>query len=340
MVVAGKRVTTNGRGGGRAILRRLGLAGLLLGAIVVPAMADTPRPTRTRPAPREVTVVNRARLPILQLMVSPTAADQWGEDRLGEATIPPGAQRRTDLGRTAECQFDIQVVYEDLGREERRGVDLCRTRTVTFDGTAASRPEDPFTATRMLTLVNRTPRAISGVFVSPAAATQWGDDLAPGRGIAPGETGVLTYRGACAADLRVVFDNRAAEERRGLDICATATVTVRPGWTTVETLEQQASPVASGPAEGELELVNATGRVVLEVSLEAEGSEGRLSADLLGSSVLAVGGRLAVPFEHGTTCHYTAVVSLGGDRGRLVQGGIDLCRERRIELRPPAGGRP
>lgn len=327
MVGRGKRNRAD-RGG--RLLRRLGLAALLAGAILLPAAAETPRPVRTKPAPREVIVINRAQHPILQLLVSPTTADQWGDDRLGDATIPPGTQRRTALGRTADCLFDIQVVYDDLGREERRGVDLCRSRVVTFDGAEAIRPEDPFAANRAITLLNRAPRAIQGVFVSAASAAQWGDDLAPGRGIAPGESGPVTYRGPCVADLRIVFDNRAAEERRGIDVCASPLVTIRPGWTTAEHLD---APPAPGVPEGEVELINRTGRIVLELSLEPEGTRA-VGADLLGRSVLSVDGRLVVPFDRAGACRFTALMFLGGDRGRLEQPGVDLCQDRQVVLRP------
>jgi hypothetical protein len=38
--------------------------------------------------------------------------------------------------------------------------------------------------------------------------------------------------GDCQADLRIVFDNNAAEELRGFDMCRNAAITLRPGWVT------------------------------------------------------------------------------------------------------------
>jgi hypothetical protein len=35
--------------------------------------------------------------------------------------------------------------------------------------------------------------------------------------------------GECQADLRIVFDNNAAEELRGFDMCRNAAITLRPG---------------------------------------------------------------------------------------------------------------
>jgi hypothetical protein len=37
-------------------------------------------------------------------------------------------------------------------------------------------------------------------------------------------------------DIRVVFENRAAEERRGVDLCRRASLSIEPGWTTTDEL--------------------------------------------------------------------------------------------------------
>ena len=47
---------------------------------------------------------------------------------------------------------------------------------------------------------------------------------------------VVTWHGDCNADLRVVFENHAAEERRGIDLCALPTISIQPGWTTADAL--------------------------------------------------------------------------------------------------------
>ncbi len=306
-------------------LALLGFAAALLGA---PAEAETlrpPPPPRAPVAVREVAVINHAAHPVFQLKVSFSEADQWGDDRLGEATVPPGGTFRVRLGRTGDCLFDIQVIYDDLSHEERRGVDLCRIRAVTFDGTTATKPTELFAVPRGIRLENRGPRPLRQVFVSRASAEQWGDDLAPPGGIAPRASGAIVYRGGCTADLRVVYDNRAAEERRGLDLCASPALIIRPGWTTDD------EPPAP-PAPGSLRLVNRTGHPITALHLRAEPHHGAESPDLLGAGLLPAGGSLDVPFDRGADCRFTLRASYGGDLADLALRGIDLCGDSTIEL--------
>lgn len=83
-------------------------------------------------------------------------------------------------------------------------------------------------------MVNRAPRPIQQVLISPSAAGEWGEDWLAHRTLSVGDSATLPYRGDCIADLRVVFDNRSAEERRDLDLCRAARVVIAPGWTTAD----------------------------------------------------------------------------------------------------------
>ncbi len=303
----------------------------MMGTASVTALAEAPRPIRAKPGQRDITILNSSHRPIYQLRVSPSEADQWGDDRLGEtATIPPGGSLRVPLGRTSDCQFDVQVIYDNVGQEERRAIDVCRTRIVGFDGSTAKMPPDPFAAARAITLTNRAGRAIRQVFISSPSADQWGDDLAPSRGIAPGQSGPITFRGGCTADMRVVFDNRSAEERRNIDFCADTAVLIRPGWTT----EDAAAP-APALAPDEVTVLNLTGKSVTELYLRPESAKAEDDADLLGNAVLPVGGRLTLPFARGTACRFIARIIHGGDIDPSEQPGIDLCRDPTITLAPP-----
>lgn len=217
--------------GGRLV--RCALAAALL--LAPSARADVPlRPVQGAPGEREVTVVNHSPLPANELYVSPERAEQWGDDQLGERTLEPGESLRLRLGRTRECLFDVKVVYDDASREEIRGVNLCRTRQVSFDGSTATPPPETG-AEHRATVVNHAPRPIQQLFLSSAAANQWGEDRLGETSISVGEQRLLTWRGDCNVDLRVVFDNRSAEERRGLDLCKTPALNIQPGWTTADT---------------------------------------------------------------------------------------------------------
>src|SRR5208283_4156547 len=99
------------------------------------------------------------------------------------------------------------------------GVDLCRTRELAFDGSAATAPPGIGVA-HSVTLVNQSARPIQQVYISPPEANQWGDDRLAQGSISVADRRQLTWHGDCNVDLRVVFENRAAEERRGIDLCA------------------------------------------------------------------------------------------------------------------------
>jgi hypothetical protein len=212
--------------------------------LATPLRAEPPRPARAPLGEREMTIENRSDKLINEVYVSPSSTDQWGEDRLGEATLEPGGALRIRLGRTRDCSFDVQVVYEDASREERVGQDVCRSRRLTFDGSAATMRRTAEAPVRRVTLQNHSARPIVQVYISPADSAQWGEDqLTTGR-IGETESAEIAYSGDCAADLRVVFANRAAEERRGLDLCAMPTVSIEPGWTTAEPLPGVSAPRA------------------------------------------------------------------------------------------------
>lgn len=215
----------------------LACCGVAATLLATPAGADVPRPLQGPPAEREVIVLNGSPRPINEIYVSPESADQWGADLLGEQMLEPGDSLRLRLGRTRECIFDAKVVYDDASREETRGVNLCRNHQISFDGKAATAPPETG-AEHSVMLVNHARRRIQQVFISPASANQWGDDRLTAGSISVGDRQAVNWRGSCSVDLRVVFENRAAEERRGVDLCATPVLTVEPGWTTVDALPE------------------------------------------------------------------------------------------------------
>lgn len=221
------------------------LAGLLLCA---PAFAEVTRLPRGPVAERELNVVNASGRPINEIYISATAASSWGTDRLEESTLAPGAMVRLSLGRTAECSFDVQIIYDDATREDRTGIDVCHSRSLTVDGRQAVPLPGVAARTHLVELTNNSRLPIRQVFISPAYADSWGEDLLA-RQMSEGETVQIPYRGDCAADLRVVFLNRAAEERRGLDLCAAPQISIAPGWTTSDPLPPSAQSDA-GPAIG------------------------------------------------------------------------------------------
>jgi len=222
----------------------------LSGAIALLALAAAgPDPARTpHDGSLDLVVANHSRQAITQLYVSPSASDEWGDDRVAEAGLPAGKSIRVHLPRPPGCRIDVQVVYDDASSEERDGFDACVSRQISFAGTNAAPPTTLFSRTHEVTLANGSSRPIQQVYVSASEADQWGDDRLGESSLSVGDSRTIGYRGPCTADLRVVFDNGAAEERRALDLCAMPALIIEPGWTTSD---RPRVPVnAQAPADG------------------------------------------------------------------------------------------
>jgi len=188
------------------------------------------------PTISDLTVVNRATVAIAELYLSASDEDSWGDNRLPDNAVAPGQTTHLTQLHLRGCKFDMRAIYADGSVEDKRGLDACRTRQFTFDATAAITPRalDESRAVRNILITNHAPRAIVEIYVSSAASDDWGDDLLASHPIASGSKGTVKPEVSCVADLRIVFDNRSAEERRDLDICAHPALDIRPGWTTSE----------------------------------------------------------------------------------------------------------
>ncbi len=206
------------------------LSWLLLAATT--AHAEPAHPTQAPVGDREVVVANHTARTIIELYVSAQAADSWGQDRLNDDELAPGATTHIKLGRSRDCYFDLLAVYDDTSREESRGVNVCRDRELAFEGKHVIAPQEALGPQRSVTVINGSPRPIQQLYFSSPDAAQWGDDLLVNSSISVGEQRRIEFRGDCNADVRVVFSNRSAEERRGLDLCRFPELRVVPGWTT------------------------------------------------------------------------------------------------------------
>ncbi len=165
---------------------------------------------------REVTVTNRSAVTLQSIYASRTP--NWGADRLGSAVLEPGQSFAMRL-RSAECQVRLRAVFQNRREEVREAVDVCGAQPIIFQGA------------RRMALGSVYERPITGIYLSPVESADWGPNQlsAP---IGNGGTAEIGMDGECQADLRVVFDNAAAEELRGFDMCRNAAITLRPGWVT------------------------------------------------------------------------------------------------------------
>lgn len=321
-----------------------------------PAGTTPPTPQAGPAQDRAANVINRATVAITTLYVSSTEEDNWGTNRLSAQPLAAGRSLQVRLGQGRHCRFDMQAVYSDGKVEERRDHDVCRNRQVIFDGSKAALPVDR--TERKVTILNRSPRTIKQVFLSPKSAANWGDDMLGGT-IAAGADSEVTYRGECVVDVRVVFDNSSAEERREADLCNQATVVIAPGWTTTDEIPATeadlprlgAAAASGGGGEGaEMTVVNITGKTVEELYVFPDGAAEE-GPDRLGNDTLDDGSSHKFRLDRRGACTFTVRGVLANNAGELRMRGVDLCATGEIRLdgsavtvagapAPPAGPPP
>lgn len=228
-MTAGRAIAAAGEPGHSALaLLALGLALCLS----TPAVAQTRHDTRTE---RVLLVDNHGPMPIRKLYVSAANTNSWGAEQLAGTAIAPGDSVRVQLGRGTNCRFDVEVIYADGRGEDLLDIDVCKNPSLAFNGAGATLASDKAGAPHQLRLTNRSGRPIVLVFVSAASADAWGDDRLDVPAIPIGGSQDIAFQSDCNVDLRVVFDNRAAEERRGIDACIAQRLVIAPGWTTADT---------------------------------------------------------------------------------------------------------
>lgn len=278
----------------------------------------------------DVAVANRSPVMLRELYAVRAGADAasgWGPDRLGAATIEPGASFALRL-RARECSFDLRAVYADDREEVRRGLDLCRMRSLAFDRSGV-----PRLPARSVVLANRHLATVQEVYLSASTEPDWGPDRLGVATLAVGEEAEVRIEGACEADMRIVFPNGAAEERRALNICETPRIVLRPGWVLAERPGED-GPAAAPPdpavAPGVLRLRNAGPLPIVEIYTGRPG--GPRGEDRLGADTLPIGGVIEIEPPDPDACAADLVVVFRDGR-EAARAGIDLCSGEEIALR-------
>jgi hypothetical protein len=288
---------------------------------------------------REAAVANRARFTVRELYARALGQDGWGADRLGSATLEPRADFALRI-RSRDCRFDLRAVYENDREELQPGLDLCRAQAVELAGPGPALPGE----LRRLLLVNGYRRTIAQVFLIAPDPDDWGEDQLGDAVLPPGARQEISVTSGCTVDLRIVFDSDAAEERRGIDLCANSLVLLRPGWAVAERLDAEepaaapapapGGPALVGPVVGGVRLRNRSSLPIVELYVSRPGSVP--GTDRLGSAVIAAGGVLdfAPPAELGQgadrcRADLTAVFR---DGRALRLPGFDLCSGEEVPL--------
>jgi hypothetical protein len=281
----------------------------------------------------EIAVANRSPVVLRELYAIRAAGDdaapstgEWGPDRLGAAVIDPGAEFRLRL-RSRECLFDLRAVYADDREEVRRRQDLCANRAVAFDRSGV-----PRLPRRSLVLLNRHLATVQEVYVSPSTESDWGPDRLGQALLAVGSDTTAELEGGCEVDIRVIFPNGGAEERREVDICETIRIVLRPGWVIAERLDEEGPvpPMERVAASGGLRLRNAGPLPIVEVYAAPPGAP--RGEDRLGADILPIGETLEVGPPDADACAADLVVVFRDGR-EITRSGVDLCMGEEIEVR-------
>lgn len=167
-------------------------------------------------------LVNRAPSAISKVFASPAGMPNWGSDRLTGRPIAPGQYAAIRLPADGTCLYDIRVVYATGVSDERRGLNTCEIDNISFpraSTTASPRrgraDEDP-----SFVLSNRSRAVLNELYLSPTGNDSWGEDRLGDDTIGAGGTRVIRLPpGECLYDVRVVFANGDASEKRRLNLC-------------------------------------------------------------------------------------------------------------------------
>jgi len=165
-----------------------------------------------------------------QAYVSPSRLSNWGPDILGAGVLPPG-QRVWVTPYFGDCILDVRVVYAGGGEDTRMGVNACSLSIIRFGGGYVGPGGGPGASigggvaragNPSFVFVNNSGAVIREIYVSLSSQNSWGADrlganvLNPGGSINIG----LPSVGVCTVDMRVVYMNGAASERRGVETCS------------------------------------------------------------------------------------------------------------------------
>jgi hypothetical protein len=173
---------------------------------------------------------NNSGMTIREAYVSASRVDFWGPDILGANVLPPG-QRVWVTPTFGDCILDVRVVYMDGRAEERRNVNACGLSRISFGGGAGAGAivgggggGDP-----SFNFVNGTGFVIREVYASSSRLSSWGPDRLGANVLAPGQSVWISLPPSegCLTDIRVVFMNGAAQERRNFNTCPIGTLTWR-----------------------------------------------------------------------------------------------------------------
>ena len=106
-------------------MRKLALSALFILGFAAPAFAE---------AKQDFTLVNKTGYELNAVFVSPSHADDWGDDVMGQGTLSDGASVEIKFHRAEPtCNWDLKAVYTDDGSHAVwHDIDLCTVSKITI----------------------------------------------------------------------------------------------------------------------------------------------------------------------------------------------------------------
>ena len=203
-----------------------------LAALPAPASTARAQPAGDAQNP-SFNLVNRSTSIINEVYATPAGVTTWGQDRLGNVTIAPGASAPIRLPADGNCVYDVQVKYANGEKAERRGLNTCTMDSVVFPVNGATTPPPTTPPAQGATndptfrLINRGRSPVNEVYATVTGDRSWGDDRLGDDTVAVGGNRVIRLpRGACLYDVRVVYANGQSTEKRRINLCAIDNLTV------------------------------------------------------------------------------------------------------------------
>lgn len=71
-------------------------------------------------------VLNQTQVPVTSVEVSRPEETNWGVNRLGTATLAPGARFLVELPKDGKCSYDLRVKFRGGNVFEQRTIDTCK----------------------------------------------------------------------------------------------------------------------------------------------------------------------------------------------------------------------
>jgi hypothetical protein len=178
-------------------------------------------------------LINESGRVIESAYVSSSRVSDWGPDILGASVLPPG-NRVWVTPNFGDCVLDVKVTFQGGGEETRMQVNACSLSNIVFRGGAmapapgagagaAIAPGRPqVQGNPSFNFANGSGLTIREVYVSMSTQNAWGGDRLGANVLQPGQrlqVSLPTGMG-CLVDMRVVYMDGRAAERRRVETCS------------------------------------------------------------------------------------------------------------------------